>query len=188
VLPPFCARCGAPTAWPVEQCRECAGRRLAFASAVSGIAYTGAAPPYVRAWKERGLRHLARPAAELIGELVARPDADVITHVPPNAVRQLMRSTHPAAGLARELGTIWGIGARPLLTRARLTPRQAGTPLAGRRVNVQGAFAPLGPVPPRVVLVDDIYTSGATASAAATALRRAGARHVQVVTFARAVR
>lgn len=172
----------------MEQCRECAGRRLAFASAVSGVAYIGAARPYVRAWKEQGLRHLARPAAELISDLVARPEADVITHIPPNALRQLKRSTHPAAGLARELGALWGIEAQVLLTRSRLTPRQAGTPLAGRRANVQGAFGPRGTVPPRVVLVDDIYTSGATASAATTALRRAGARHVQVVTFARAVR
>lgn len=188
MLPPSCARCGAPTAWPVEQCRECTGRRLAFASAVAGVAYVGAARPYLRAWKERGLRQLARPAAELIGDLVARPDAAVITPIAPNPLRQLKRSLHPAAGLARELGTLWGIDARPLLMRSRLTPRQAGTPRAERRANVQGAFAPLGPVPPRVVLVDDIYTSGATASAAAAALRRAGARHVQVVTFARAVR
>ena len=65
---------------------------------------------------------------------------------------------------------------------------QKGLTLAERRKNVRGAFAATGPVPRTVVLVDDVYTSGATVSAAATALRKGGARRVEVVTFARAVR
>ena len=60
--------------------------------------------------------------------------------------------------------------------------------LQERRRNVRGAFAPARASPARVCLVDDIYTSGATAGAAASALRRGGARRVEVVTFARAVR
>jgi predicted amidophosphoribosyltransferase len=56
-----------------------------------------------------------------------------------------------------------------------------------RRHNVAGAFVATG-APEHVVLVDDVYTSGATVHAAATALRRAGAREVDVVTFARAIR
>jgi len=53
---------------------------------------------------------------------------------------------------------------------------------------MRGTFAGRGPVPGRVVLVDDVYTTGATVGAAASALRAAGARRVDVVTFARAVR
>jgi predicted amidophosphoribosyltransferase len=53
---------------------------------------------------------------------------------------------------------------------------------------VADAFAPARRAPPRVAVVDDVYTSGATANAAASALRRAGARQVQVVTFARVIR
>jgi competence protein ComFC len=177
----------------VERCRECAGRRLAFASAVSAVAYAGPARPFVRAWKEGGLRHLARPAAEVVVALVEHPSAHVvtapvITHVPPDPVRQLRRSTHPAAGLARELARLWALEQRTLLGRARTADRQAALPSAGRRANVQGAFAALGPVSGEVLLVDDIYTTGATVSAAATALRAAGAARVVVVTFARATR
>jgi predicted amidophosphoribosyltransferase len=66
--------------------------------------------------------------------------------------------------------------------------RQTGLPRADRTRNVRNAFEATSPVPERVVLVDDVYTTGATADAAARALRSAGADEVQVVTFARAVR
>ncbi len=66
--------------------------------------------------------------------------------------------------------------------------RQRGLPLAERRRNVAGAFRPGGQSPPSVALIDDVYTSGATAAAVASALRQGGARRVDVVTFARAVR
>jgi predicted amidophosphoribosyltransferase len=186
--PPRCARCGAPTAWPVERCRECVGRRLAFASASSAVAYAGPARPFLRAWKEGGLRHLAPTAAELIADLVEPPAADAITAIPPDSVRQLERSTHPAEALTGLLASRWEIEPVRLLARTRHADRQTSLPFAGRRVNVQGAFAPVVPAPRRVLLIDDVYTTGATASAAASALRASGARHVEVVTFARAVR
>jgi predicted amidophosphoribosyltransferase len=77
---------------------------------------------------------------------------------------------------------------RPLLVRTPGSKRQAGLARAQRRANVRGAFAARSEAPPRVVLVDDVYTTGATASACSTALRRAGARRVDVVCLARAVR
>ena len=76
----------------------------------------------------------------------------------------------------------------PLLRRKRIVARQTGLHLADRRRNVRGAFASVSRAPVAVVLVDDVYTTGATAAAASTALRTAGARRVQIVTFARAVR
>src|SRR5687767_7082879 len=79
---PLCARCGAPTAWPVERCIECAGRRLAFATARAAVAYEGVARTLVVAWKERGLRSLAPIFADLVAETVARPPVDCISFVP----------------------------------------------------------------------------------------------------------
>jgi predicted amidophosphoribosyltransferase len=76
----------------------------------------------------------------------------------------------------------------PLIGRTRPVPPQRGLPLADRRRNVAGAFRPAEKAPTRVALVDDVYTSGATAAAAASVLRKAGARRVEVVTFARVVR
>jgi predicted amidophosphoribosyltransferase len=188
LTPPRCARCGAPTAWPVERCRECAGRRLAFARATSAFAYEGPATAFVRAWKERGLRRLAPLAARLVADRVACPAADVITYIPPDLVRQLERSRHPAPALAEELAANWRLPCRPLLRRTRSTGRQASLPLAQRGRNVRDLFAAEGRPPRRVALVDDVYTSGSTVNAAARALLRGGARHVEVVTFARAIR
>jgi predicted amidophosphoribosyltransferase len=184
---PLCARCGAPTAWPVERCRECSGRRLAFVSARAAVAYDRAASLFVGAWKERGLRLLAASAAELVAEALPRPQG-TLTFVPPDGERSLRRGHHPAERLARELGRLWELPVEKLLERTGSGERQRGLSLAARRKNVAGSFRPAGHAPPTVVLVDDVYTSGSTATAAASALRKGRARAVEVVTFARAVR
>ena len=82
----------------------------------------------------------------------------------------------------------WQLPVAQLLARTGPARPHRGLSLPERRRNVRGAFRPAAASPPRVVLVDDVYTSGATAAAAASALRRAGARRVDVVTMARAVR
>jgi ComF family protein len=185
--PPLCGRCGAPTAWPVERCRECTGRRLAFAQARAAVEYDEAVRRIVAAWKERGLRRLAAWAAEVVADTIAPARVSAVVFVPPDRDRRLQRGHHAAERLARELAAAWSLPVDPVLERTRSSPRQRGLGQAERRRNVRGAFR-AGRAPPRVLLVDDVYTTGATANAAASALRRAGARRVEVVTFARAVR
>jgi predicted amidophosphoribosyltransferase len=142
----------------------------------------------VRAWKERGLRHLAPLATELLLAQLERPAVDVITYIPPDRVRQLERARHPAQALAHELAVRWGLECVPLLERTRATKRQAALPRALRGGNTHNAFAPTRESGSRVLLIDDVYTSGSTTNAAASALRRGGATRVDVMTFARAVR
>jgi predicted amidophosphoribosyltransferase len=188
ILPPLCARCGAPTAWPVERCRECAGRRLAFSSARAAVAYGEATRRVVAGWKEHGLRRLAPLAAELVAGQVPRPAVELLTFVPGSRDRRLRRGHHPPERLARELGRRWELPVEPLLEHTRLLAHQRGLSRDARRRNVAGAFRATRRVPVRVGLVDDVYTSGATANAAASALRAAGARRVEVRTLARAIR
>jgi predicted amidophosphoribosyltransferase len=184
--PPLCARCGAPTAWPVERCRECAGRRLAFATARAAVGYDQAARRLVHAWKERGLRRLAAEAAQIVTERLPPPDVDALAFVPSDRGRRLERGHNPAERLARELAATWELPCLPLLERTR-GGRQRGSSAAERRT-VRGAFSASGTAPRRVAVIDDVYTTGATAAAAATALRKAGARQVEAIAFARALR
>ena len=142
----------------------------------------------VTAWKEHGLRSVAVLAAEVVVEVVPRPEVVAVAFVPPDGDRALRRGHHPAERLARELGRQWALPVHALLARAGGSARQRGLSLRERRRNVAGAFRAVERVPPRVALVDDVYTSGATACAASSALRRGGGRRVHVVTFARAVR
>jgi predicted amidophosphoribosyltransferase len=142
----------------------------------------------VAAWKERGLRRLAAWAASVVVETVDRPDTSCLAFVPADPSRGLRRGHHPAEQLARELGAAWELSVEPVLVRVRGSPRQRGLTRTERRRNVAAAFRPARPAPSSVTLVDDIYTTGATAGAAASALRKAGARQVHVVTFARTIR
>lgn len=172
----------------MRRCAECAGRRLAFASARGAVEYDAPVRRIVAAWKERGLRRLAAWAAAVIAEAVERPRADLLMFVPPDPDRHLRRGHHPAERLARELAVRWECGVEPLLVRVRGSPRQRELTRTERRRNVATAFRALGPAPRCVTLVDDVYTTGATANAAASVLRKAGAREVDVVTFARTIR
>lgn len=188
LVPPVCERCGSPGPWPVRRCAECSGRRLAFVEARSAVVYDAHARALVRSWKERGRRRLAHEAALLVGETVPKPRADCLVPVPGDPERAWRRGDVPAAGLARELGSIWGLTVLPALERVRALPRQRGLSLSERRANVRDSVRAVRELPPEVCVVDDVYTSGATADACARACRRARARRVHVVTLARAVR
>jgi len=187
IEPPLCERCGTPTVWPVRRCRECAGRRLAFASARAAVYYDDDVRALVAAWKERALRRLAAAAVSLVIEVVTPPRADAVTFIPSDPDRGLKRGHHPPRQLAEELANHWKL---PLVAplRRRAAKRQRGLSRAERRRNVAGVFNAKSGVPGSIVLIDDVFTSGATANAAASALRKAGARRVEIVTFARVVR
>lgn len=185
---PLCARCGAATAWPVARCRECSGRRLGFASARAAVAYDRAARALVTTWKERGIRLLAGAAAELVAEVVEPPPVHGLVYVPPDGLRLLRRGHNPARELALDLGARWRLPVGDVLVRRGRSTRQRGLDRTARRRNVSGAFrARRTDLPRAVCIVDDVYTTGATVSAAATELRKAGVREVHVVAFARAV-
>jgi predicted amidophosphoribosyltransferase len=186
--PPVCERCGSPGPWPARRCAECAGRRLAFVEARSAIVYDARARAFVRSWKERGRRGLAREAAELVAELLPRPGATCLVPVPGDPERAWRRGDVPARTLALELALLWGVENLDVLVRTSALPRQRGLSLDERRLNVRGSVVARRELPAEVCVVDDVYTSGATANACASACRRFGARRVRVVTLARAVR
>ena len=143
---------------------------------------------FVREWKEHGRRRLAEEAAAVIAETIAAPAVDALAYVPGDPERASRRGDVPPRSLATALGSVWGIPVAGLLRRTRSHPRQRGRSLVERRKNVRGTVGVTTRSPPTVCLVDDVYTSGATANACASALRKAGAVRVEILTLARAVR
>jgi ComF family protein len=156
-------------------------------AARAAVEYDPAARRIVSSWKERGLREIAGFAAEIAVDVLERPAMDCIVAVPPDPERRLKRGHHAATGFARELGALWDLPVESLLTRTRRSTPQRGLDDAARRRNVAGAFRAESS-PRKVLLLDDVYTTGATVNAAASALRKTGARHVRVATFARTIR
>jgi ComF family protein len=185
---PRCGRCGRPTLRDTDGCRECAGRRLAFASARGAVTLAGPAHALVRAWKDRGLRSAADVAASLVLAVVDRPPAlTLVVPVPALRARAAWRGGDGAASLARLLGEAWQLEVAGPLRRDGSRP-QRGLDRDERRRNARAQFRAVRAVSGSVVLVDDVYTTGATADVCARLLRRAGAARVDVVTFARVVR
>jgi ComF family protein len=152
--------------------------------------------------KYRGERSLAGALAALVVELVRGPAEDglVRTGAGPSGVEEVVATWVPGAqGRLRERGFDHGrllaegvagaLGWRavPLLERVRDVPAQVTLERRTRRRNVEGAFAAVAVVPARVVVVDDVYTTGATASEAARALKAGGAERVVVLGVARAL-
>lgn len=185
---PSCARCGAPTRWPVATCRECQGFLPAFSSAWAAVAHRGVGAVLVRRWKDGGL-DLADVAARVIEERRVPPDVDCLCAVPASPGRARRRGIDGPQALARALGARWELPVRDdLLWRSRDALPQRGLDRRTRRVNLRGAFAAGARAPLRVALIDDVYTTGATADACARALRAGGAELIDVLAFARALR
>ncbi|MEM9378755.1 MAG: ComF family protein [Planctomycetota bacterium] len=146
---------------------------------------------WVLALKHGARIDLARPLSDLVVAALPRVGRDpdsVLVPVPLHPSRRIERGYDQAALLARHVARRSGGRAAPLLCRVRPTLPQ-GSPLGpDRRRNVRDAFRARARVPPgtRVLLVDDVVTSGATADACGRVLRRAGAESVEVVAVARA--
>ena len=188
-------RCGRPLRGPpdlVFTCVPCRRRRLYFSQARAVGIYDGTLRDAVHALKFRGRAALSEPlgllmAAGAQADPVARA-CDVIVPVPLHPHRQAARGFNQSELLARKIATALG---RPVdvqvLRRTRDTPEQVGLPRADRRRNVRAAFAAATLMAERILLVDDVLSTGFTAASCAQALRAAGASEVAVLALARAV-
>jgi ComF family protein len=187
-------RCGVPLGPDVAgPCGRCRRRLAVFERGASLGPYEGALRTAIHELKYRGRRRLAASlAAALVAEDGPRAvlaDAVVLVPVPLHPRRQRERGFNQSELLALALGRLTGRPvARGVLVRRQDTPSQSGLSAADRRRNVASAFVVRrrGPITDHVVVVvDDVFTTGATARACAAALRAAGARAVRLLTIAR---
>jgi ComF family protein len=184
-VPPWCARCGRPAAEPLDTCDDCPpagidGARAAFL-------YDGPIARAIKGMKFAGWRVLAEHLGAAMSEIWDLGQVDAVTWVPLSARRRARRGFDQAEALARAIGPRLRIPSVRLLERIRETPAQARRRGPDRRIALHEAFRATGSSPERVVLVDDVLTTGATAAGCAAALRGAGARRVFVLTAARSV-
>ncbi len=187
LAPPWCRRCGCPSPAPVPSCRDCPPASVAGARAP--FLYAGPARRAVHRLKFTGWRDVAGALADAIAACDELPAVDVLTWVPLARRRRAERGYDQARALAVSLGRRVELPVSGLLLRRGTSGPQARRTAEERRVAMRGAFAARGRVvPPRVLLVDDVLTTGATVAACAETLVGAGARTVHVVTAARAVR
>ena len=141
--------------------------------------------------KYGGLPRLAEDLAEALARVrLPGCDAAHLVPVPLGPARRRERGYNQSERLARALGRRWGWPVADLLIRTRETMTQTALTPVARLANVAGAFAVRNALPlpaSTLVLVDDVFTTGATLVAAATALAEAGATRVMGITFGRAV-
>ena len=188
--PPRCPSCWQPGA-DAGRCLDCQLRPPAYDGLRAAFVYQGMARELVHALKYRGMTALAAPMASLLAQAVRSHGlaADVVVAVPLSGLRRRLRGYNQAEALARALGRELGlpVSGRALERRRHTPPQARSADAEARRRNVVGAFrcrerAIAGR---RVLLVDDVATTGATLDACAAALKAAGARSVWGLTFAR---
>ena len=185
---PRCSLCWSPQP-SGKLCPECYAAPPPFDGLRSAFIYRGVPRTLVCGLKYRGMTSLAQPMASLMAEVALDFDleADIVVPVPLSGLRHRTRGYNQASELAKHLGRELDLPMRPrALERSRHTPPQARTADAmERRRNVQGAFRSEDPAVDgnRILLVDDVTTTGATLAACSEALQRAGAESVWCLTF-----
>jgi ComF family protein len=187
----FCASCRTPfhNAFPLDadgRCALCRSGLRGFDAAYSFGAYEGVLRELIHLYKYGRVKTLAWPLSGLLAQALPRDEAfDAAVPVPLYWRRRLQRGFNQAELLARGLSRRTGIPVVRALGRRRPTPAQAGLSNSARRQNVSQAFRARNVQGKRILLIDDVMTTGATAASCAAALKQAGARRVSLLTVAR---
>lgn len=190
----FCSLCRTPflNPHPLDEqgvCRACRSGIPGFDRASAFGFYEGPLRGLIHLYKYAGMKPLARPLAGFLMRALPVDEAfDAVVPVPLHWKKKWQRGFNQAELLARQVSRRRNLPLLHALRRRKSTEAQATQSVAGRRRNVAGAFTSvpgLDLAGKRVLLIDDVMTTGATASACAAALKRGGAKSVSLLTLAR---
>ncbi|CAN5571305.1 hypothetical protein BH24ACT21_BH24ACT21_06560 [soil metagenome] len=174
-----------PTAFDVFVCEECKDVDFGFSSARAPLRYESVGKEIVHALKYQGYtRVVGRLMAPLMEEVV-EGSFDTVTCVPLHSSRRRQRGFNQAELMARAVAERIKVTFSVKLEAIKKTRDQVELSASERRRNVEGAFRVRGPVQGKVLLVDDVFTTGATLSAGSETLTRAGAAEVHALTLCR---
>jgi competence protein ComFC len=185
---PVCERCGLPTAFATFVCEECKYVDFGFESARAALKYEGVGKEIVHALKYRGYKRVVEKlAAPLMLQVLDDGRFDAVVPVPLHRSRLRKRGFNQAELLARGVACKINATVSDTLEVVHSTRDQAELSAAQRRANVAGAYKARGSLRGRILLVDDVFTTGATMSACAGTLVQAGAREVHALSLCRTV-
>ena len=183
---PVCGRCGLPTAFATFVCEECKNVDFGFQSARAPLKYDGVGKQVVHALKYRGyIRVVGRLAAPLMLQVVGEGHFDAVVPVPLHSSRLRKRGFNQAELLARGVAEKMKATVSDTLEVVRSTRDQVELSAAQRRANVAGAYTATKPLRGKILLIDDVFTTGATMSACAGTMVRAGAEEVHALSLCR---
>jgi ComF family protein len=186
VAGPVCGRCGQPAFGDLE-CRLCAAWPEGLERVRSAVWLRGTARHAVHCLKYEGWWRIAEALADAMRGLEPLTGQVCLIPVPLGPRRLRVRGYNQSERIAQALAARVGRPVRAeLLQRRRETRTQTALTPEGRQANVAGAFEARDVAGLSCVVVDDVFTTGATLAEAAAALRRAGATRIEAVTFARA--
>ncbi len=190
----FCVDCNTPfiNAFPLDEngrCGLCRRGMTGFDAAFSFGEYDGPLRKLIHLFKYSRMKPLARPLGKLLASALPRDKKfDLVVPMPLHWTRAWQRGFNQSELLGKIIAKRTGTPLVAAVRRKRRTPAQAGLTNAQRRTNVAGAFVwnkRFSVKDRHVLLVDDVLTTGATVSACAAVLKRAGAKRVTVLTLAR---
>jgi ComF family protein len=183
---PVCGRCGLPTAFATFVCEECKNVDFGFQSARAPLKYDGVGKQVVHALKYRGYKRVVgRLAAPLMLQVVGEGHFDAVVPVPLHSSRLRKRGFNQAELLARGVAEKMKATVSDTLEVVRSTRDQVELSAAQRRANVAGAYTATKPLRGKILLIDDVFTTGATLSACAGTMVRAGAEEVHALSLCR---
>jgi len=192
---PRCEICSMPHAGELEKftCLNCTGARFAFGFSVSAYRASGEVREMIHRFKYGRAQHLCRPLADLMSEGLADPRVrafapDALIPVPLHPVRKRERGFNQSQLLSEELRRMVKCPLQPILRRSRYTKTQTEFTRKARMQNLRGAFNLVQNASvkgKRLLLVDDVFTTGSTLHQCASVLVKAGAAEVNAITVAR---